>query len=181
MGGTSRSTRGVSAELCAPPQVTEAPAVSRVLDAPTSLDSIGFGALLGLPAAVLASALVVRLEPTVATSTVVGAFMLFWPVATWLLASGTRRVLVVLRRGCLLGAALWLGLAVAPPIDLSLAPKSDLGLVEALSGRLAEGMGWLSLAAFAALIVGQRVSTSAARRGEAAPVGAQDDSAPLQK
>lgn len=183
MGGSPRSSRGGTADLVQPAaSVSAEPAVSRVLDSPTSLDSIGFGALLGLPVGVLAAALVVRLDPLLPTSSVVGAFVLFWPLGTWMLARGTRRVLVVLRRACLLAAALWAALALAPGIDPALGRPSELGLADALSGRLAEGMAWISLAAFALLLMGQRAAARAALGSDGPLLAeAQDESAPLQK
>lgn len=134
-------------------------AVSHVRDEPTSLDSIGFGVLLGLPAAILTAVLIVRTSPGLGTGTVAAALILLWPVAAWLLFRGTRSVVRVLRRGCGMGALLWTALAQAPHIDAPTVRPGEFGLSEMLAGRLATGMALLCAASFVALLLLGRAVT----------------------
>jgi len=121
MNGESPLRSGAGgAQLVAPPPAathtsapTEEPTVSRVSAAPASPEAMLFGVVLGGLSAVLAVA-AFGYAPGQALNALVPAaiFLVVWAVASWFLTRDTGRVLVVLRRGFLLGAIQWAQLSM---------------------------------------------------------------------
>jgi len=93
--------------------VVDDPHVSQVSTAPASPEALLAGVFLGALSAVLAVlALGYGIGDVLRQWTAAGCFLLVWAVASWLLTHDTGRVLVVVRRGFLLGVIEWAALAV---------------------------------------------------------------------
>lgn len=132
--------------------------VYEVADTPTSLAAIVAGAVLGVVSAVLLVALTAGpVAETVPSAWPLGVFVGGWIVSAWLLARETSRLLVVLRRGCLMGAAEWLALVAlgrAAPLAQArtagavshAAAVHQPSLQQVLSGSPATVMLWVCLA-----------------------------------
>ncbi len=141
-----RAAGGRLVPTAPPTSVADDPHVSQVSTAPASPEALLAGVFLGAVAAVLAVlALGFGVGDVLREWSAAGCFLLVWAVASWGLSHDTGRVLVVVRRGFLLGTVQWAALAVR----WSGGEVSDgRPLAALISGGTPAVLTWLCLAGF---------------------------------